>query len=313
MSRSRCGTEQCEPAYNVAAGQAVVMRTAILGPYLVSNDGAASVATTAAPGTNSRYDLIWIRCPDFQQGDANSTAVLGVTQGTAAAAPTKPYASVPVGALVLAEALVPAGVTATNLGVTYTQVALFTVGRGATIPVRLLADRTAMTPYDALSVYRLDIHARETYNGTVWAADGWMPGGTFQYTGVGAALTAGTPLIVPLSANANRGNLVMGTATAVILNYTGMWKIGAYARVSGAVGRCIMAINKNAATVTSKNFPTAATSVATSDFVMAERYVSCVGNDLIELSLNSNVAGNSLAAGAVGAETGLTLTYEGPL
>ncbi len=178
-------------AYSVAAGQFVVQRSAAtLGPYLGANDGATTVATGAAPGTvgQSRWDLIWYRQPDAEQGDANSVAVFGVTQGTASGSPSKPYGSVPDGALVLAEALVPQGVTQTSSGVTITQVAPWTVAAGATVPVRSQAERDAMTAYAGLAVYRIDTGRTEQYDGSTWRV-AHDPGAWRSYTPTWTAVT----------------------------------------------------------------------------------------------------------------------------
>lgn len=71
-----------------------------------------SITTTAAPASNSRLDVVWARQNDPSKGDADNQAVLGVTQGTAAASPVKP--SIPAGAVTLAVYNVPAGITRTS-------------------------------------------------------------------------------------------------------------------------------------------------------------------------------------------------------
>jgi microcystin-dependent protein len=81
------------------------------GNYLVLNDADAVVAWPAAPGSNSRIDLLGLRINDPNAGgNAGNSATLVVTQGTAAASPVVP--SVPPSTLVLAQVLVPAGTTA---------------------------------------------------------------------------------------------------------------------------------------------------------------------------------------------------------
>jgi len=96
----------------VVAADFLLSRAATDGAVLVTNNGSVNVPISAAPSTNSRIDVVWVKQNDSTQGDASSTAAFGVTAGTAAASPTKP--SIPVGALELATVLVPAGVTATN-------------------------------------------------------------------------------------------------------------------------------------------------------------------------------------------------------
>ena len=164
------------------------------------------MATTTAPGSGSRYDLIWIRQPDAEQGDANSIAVLGVTQGTASGSPTKPYASVPAGALVLAEALMPAGTTRTDTGVTITKVAPYTAAAGAPVPVRNATERAALTQFDGLVARQLDTNLD-------WGSDG------SNWTVFGALTVVGqtTPLVVAVGSNA-----VSTSATGTFTLSTGL-------------------------------------------------------------------------------------------
>jgi hypothetical protein len=143
-------------SYSVAGGVAVVTRGASVGPYIGANDGAFTVATTAAPGSGSRYDLIYIKFPDEEQGDPDSLAVFGVVQGTAGGSPTIPTGSLPTGAVAIATALVPSGTTQTDTGVTINKMIPYTVARGAPVPVRTQAERDAMTAYEGLVVRRLD-------------------------------------------------------------------------------------------------------------------------------------------------------------
>lgn len=118
--------------YSVAAGHAVTSRGGTDGVTILTVDGATDTpVVAAAPASGSRWDLIWIRHNDVDNGDADSDAVLGVTQGTASGSPTKPYGSVPAGALVLAEAQVAAGATGTlHANVAITRVAAVAAPRG---------------------------------------------------------------------------------------------------------------------------------------------------------------------------------------
>lgn len=121
--------------YSVAAGHAVTTRGGTDGVTILTVDGATDTpVVAAAPASGSRWDLIWIRHNDVDSGDADSAAVLGVTEGTASGSPSKPYGSVPAGALVLAEAQVAAGATGTlHANVTITQVATSAHLRGAVV------------------------------------------------------------------------------------------------------------------------------------------------------------------------------------
>lgn len=124
--------------YSVGHGHFVTTRGAGEGAHLFSVDGATTTeAVSAAPASGSRYDLIWVRQRDVDLGDADSAAVVGVTSGSSSGSPSKPYGSVPAGALVLAEAQVFAGATQTDhASVTITHVATFVAARGGVIPAR---------------------------------------------------------------------------------------------------------------------------------------------------------------------------------
>lgn len=165
------GTATTSPmSYDIAACTPVLNRATNEGVYIMTLTGTTNVTTTAAPGTGSRYDLIYVKQNDVDKGDASNTAVVGVLQGTASAGtPTKPYGSLPAGALVLAEALVSAGATSTNgAQVTITQVWNYTAHRGEPIPVRSAVERDVITTTGAL-VKRLDNgDLIEEWTGSLW-------------------------------------------------------------------------------------------------------------------------------------------------
>lgn len=159
--------------YSLAQCNPVINRTAGEGVYVFSTVGNTTVPTTNAPGTDSRWDLIYVKQNDVEKGDADNQAVLGVIQGTVSSAPSKPYASVPAGGLVLAEAQVSAGATSTNSAqVVITQVWKYTTTRGGILPVRSVTERNAITAHKDQAVYRLDLGAVETYDGTRWTLGG---------------------------------------------------------------------------------------------------------------------------------------------
>lgn len=141
------------------------------GSYLWANDGNITVNTaTPAPGSGTRYDLIWARALNANDGfgDANSTPVLGFTVGTASGSPVKPYASVPAGAYVLAESLVGTSIANASLA-TITQVSGSVVAAGGVLPVANSTVRDALPgKYAGQSVYRQDTGNVEVYNGTTW-------------------------------------------------------------------------------------------------------------------------------------------------
>lgn len=165
-------TAKATMAYDIGPAQLVISRTAGEGVYTPTLTGTTTVATTAAPASNSRWDLIWVKQNDVAKGDADNLAVTGVVQGASGATPTKPYASVPAGAYVLAEAQIFAGTTGTSGGTnTLTQVWRHTASRGARFAVRNLTERAEITsPALGQEICRLDRPGgpTETYTGTAW-------------------------------------------------------------------------------------------------------------------------------------------------
>lgn len=177
-------TGTADMSYNVAPINPVTNRAAAAGVYVYSTTGTTNVKTTAAPGANSRYDIIWTKQNDTQYGDSDTLAVVKVTQGTPSATPVKP--SLPPeasGAIILAEALIQSGATATNSSaVQITQVWRYTALRGAPIPVRSQAERDELTPFSGVSVLRLDLAG---------AVETWIEGWVTSRTWVSPFLFAG--------------------------------------------------------------------------------------------------------------------------
>ncbi len=134
-------------AYTVSGGHVVTTRGATDGAVVFGVDGPTDTPTVAAaPATGSRWDLVWIRHRDTDNADPDSDAVLGVTQGTSGGSPSKPYSSVPAGALVLAEAQVTAGaVNSADPLVTITNVAPRVGARGGIIPVASMTQQNLLT------------------------------------------------------------------------------------------------------------------------------------------------------------------------
>lgn len=167
-------------SWDVMPSESVIPRTASEGVYTPTLTGVNNVTTIAAPATNSRWDLLYIKQNDTAKGDADNQAVLGVIQGTAAASPSKPTGSLPSGAMVLAESRIFAGTSAVLEGSNTTaQVWRHTAARGAPIPVRDATERAEITmPAIGQQVSRLDQNGRiETWNGTVW----WYIGQTWSF------------------------------------------------------------------------------------------------------------------------------------
>ncbi len=158
-------------SYNVAAFSAAHSRGATAGTTLLTNDATYNVATTAAPGSNSRYDVVYVWAREYSIDGTDSNPVIGVVQGTAAASPTVPSLSAYPGAIELARILVPAGVTATNSGTTFTQTAPFTSVDGGSVAFRTTTEMNLWTT--ALNGQRARDLANAVdykYDGTAWRA-----------------------------------------------------------------------------------------------------------------------------------------------
>lgn len=170
-------TGKANMSYDIAACNPVTNRVAGEGVYRFAATGVTNIATTAAPSSNSRIDVIWVKQNDQSKGDANNLAVAGVTQGTVAASPTAP--TIPAGALELARSTVTANITATT-SATITQTFRYTSLKGAPTPVRNTTERAEITaPRVGQSVARLDLEAKglavEVWNGSAWTSMGRPP------------------------------------------------------------------------------------------------------------------------------------------
>lgn len=137
----------------VAAAEFVTTKGKADGVAIFTNDGTVNVAIGAAPASNSRIDVIYVKHNDNTTGDANSNPIFGVQAGVAAASPTKP--AIPTGALELATLRVYAGTTAANGGSnTLVNTYAMTAARGGTVPFRTKAELDLWTnPVDGQEAY----------------------------------------------------------------------------------------------------------------------------------------------------------------
>jgi hypothetical protein len=186
-------------SYDIGPAPLVINRTAGEGVYTPTLTGTTNVATDAAPGTNSRWDLIYVKQNDQAKGDADNAAVVGVQKGAAAASPVKPTADLPAGAYVIAEARIFAGTTGTSGGSnTIAQVWRHTAARGAPITIRNATERAEITaPSKGQVIVRSDLTQAsgfgtiERWNGTSWDHLGHSEW-TFNSTGIPSATVWGS-------------------------------------------------------------------------------------------------------------------------
>lgn len=155
-------------AVSVAPFNAVTSRVgAALGVEKLANDGAVTVALAAAPSSNSRIDVVWVRPQFVVSGDAANVPLFGATTGTAASIPTKP--AIPAGALELATVRIPSTATTTqSSGVQITQTAPYTAAAGGTLVFRNDSEMGAFIPVAGTTGFRLDTRQMWAYDGSNW-------------------------------------------------------------------------------------------------------------------------------------------------
>lgn len=180
---------------SIAAAEFVTTKGKADGVAVFTNDGTVNVAISAAPASNSRIDVIWVKHEDNTTGDTASLPIFGVTAGTAAASPTKP--AIPTGALELATLRVYAGTTAANGGSnTLTNTFQMTALRGDAVPFRTRADANAWTNPGAGQLADIIGDGIYRWNGTAWRRLG--PGiGAVMRRAADFALTNGAYVAVP--------------------------------------------------------------------------------------------------------------------
>lgn len=145
------------------------------GAVLLANVGTdTSVQLAAAPAANKRIDLIYVTMRSTTLGDAESTPIFGVVQGTASPTPTVP--SLPsnlADALPMATVEIPAGATTTlSAGVIISQVYPYTAMAGGTVVVRNSVELAAWTPADGARAFNLADTGDYARRGGAWEEDG---------------------------------------------------------------------------------------------------------------------------------------------
>ncbi len=150
-------------AYDVAPFLAATSRINT-GVELIANDASTTITTTAAPASNSRIDVIWVRAQFVQHADANNDVVFGVTQGVAALTPTKP--AIPTGALELATAVITSTTVQTSTAV-ITSTHPFTASAGGVVMFRSRTEMDAWAAPDG--ALARDLTTGDLYKRTVGA------------------------------------------------------------------------------------------------------------------------------------------------
>ena len=123
--------------YSVSGGGIVLVRGSTGGVYLVGVPGSTMVATPPSDGVNPRIDRIYALQPDpvLDGSGVDVDFVIDVAVGVPAASPVAP--SIPPGAFELARKVIAPGVTNTQYGAGFTNIAPTTglnLGVGASAP-----------------------------------------------------------------------------------------------------------------------------------------------------------------------------------
>lgn len=271
-----------------------LLGTIASGTVLLSINGNLKVDTTTAPGSNSRIDVIWVRqrvTAADGGSDSVNTPILGCTQGTPAASPTVP--AIPTGAYAIAQAVVTAGTTQTST-TTITQVFNWTCAAGSPIPVRNSTEKAALTPYLGMSIYRLDLHSTEVYNGTTWSAP----------TSIRYDSTSATVTVTPLN------------TTVPVTNWlTNTHNLGDIGYAAGVFTAATAGVYRWEATV---QWPTLGTTFRVEQFILVNGVASAAGQQSINFPAASGAqyittgftvqlnAGDTLQLGLQATTSGVT-------
>jgi len=200
--------------YSVSAGHLVTVRSAADGAMPWCNDAASTVATSAAPASGSRIDLITAYHNDVDNGDADSNPVLGVVQGAAGSPGVAP--GLPTGAIELGRCTLPSGASNTQGGTFSAASVQYTTARGAPIPVTGVTQRDALTASASVAspivVTRRDTGAQERSSGSTWDTGG-QP---VNYTPVLSAATTPPTVSSALGRYSQIGKTYWGQAEFVL-------------------------------------------------------------------------------------------------
>ena len=189
-------TSPVSNSVNIAAGRAIVTGDdeADQGKYLVKSTGVLSLALNAAPVSDARIDLVYLRVNDSTAGGpAGDNGTVEFVEGTASVTPVAP--ATPTTAIPLAEILRTAGDTYIDTAM-ITDVRVASSGQQFTVrsnfEILTTAQRLALTPYAGETVFDSDDAIVYTYDGANWVAMG-VPAVT---TAQKLALTPYTGLMV---------------------------------------------------------------------------------------------------------------------
>lgn len=277
--------------YSIAAGVAVTQRGTLAadGLYTLPNDGPLLANSGApAPSSGKRWDLIWVRHKNGFDGgftDTDSNPDWGVVVGTSGSTPTKPYSSVPAGALVIAESDVGTSIANASLA-TITQVAAPVVAQGGILPVANSALYPA-APIPGEAVFDIALKQVLVWDGASWRP--YLPTVTRQMTRTtGFTLSSGDNFITAYSGTVfNYGNIgysggIFTTAAAGPYRWDATVTIPSFS----GTGRCSIKAFVNGAAVVDGEHDVAAGGVALA--VSPGGPVLLAAGDTVQLCINAS-------------------------
>lgn len=147
-------TSKATMAVDVGAFIAAIDRN---GLVRVANDGTVSVSISAAPGSGSRWSVVYVKQRESgaPMSDGADGPVIDKVESTTSLSAAR--ALLPVGALEFGTVEVPAGASATNsVGVVITQTYLYTAPFGGKVFVRNSTELAAWSPVDGSEAFQID-------------------------------------------------------------------------------------------------------------------------------------------------------------
>lgn len=281
----------------IGVGQAWVPGTSAAdqGGYPVTLDAAEAISFGVGDATRDRIDLVVLQVRDnpYDSSGVQAGRVLVVPGAyPVSGGPVAP--AVPASAIALFTQRVNHGTSVGSGGIDVTltvDVRVHVTAAGGPVNVHNQAERDALSPiYDGLTVYRLDLHTTERWNGTTWSTPT-----SRRHDGTAAAITVGTSLVPVTNWNAATYNLgdITYAAGVFTVHTPGIyrWEATVVWPSAGAAYRVTQGVSVNGVPVVpgeaTMNFASGfGQQVITSGFTL-----QCAAGDTIELGLIASTAG----------------------
>jgi hypothetical protein len=305
-------TGKANMSYDVLVERSATTRGASFGALLGANDGVVNVATTAAPGANSRYDVVYKWHREFALDGVDSNPVIGVVQGTAASVPTVPSLAAFPGAIEMARILVPSGVTATSSGTTITQTAPFTSVDGGRVRFR------TQTEMDAWTTALPNQEAVDLSTGAIYKRVGsaWLPIATFcalRKSGNQSLTTTLTPVVWDVElADASGMHDNVTNNTRITAPVAGLYEFSVQGYNNNTTGTGVIQARQNGTTDVPGSFTRRdGTGTAAIPLTVVFPAVLAAG-DYVEIMVSHSTTAGTLSGGTSAGSAVLTAKYIGP-